>query len=1257
MRWNESKMLSFQITNNGHDETGEITINVPEVDWMSVMSGSTLPSIAIGDTSSFTIQLFPGDNVSLTQYEGSIAVNCANGNGIAIPYVIEATNATTGTLVVDVTDDYTFNTNGGFGPHLAGAQVTVTGYYSLDVVAQGLTDENGLFTVETLPEGYYVLDVQAPNHNEYNRGVIYIEAGQTNHQDIYLQFQAISYSWVVVPTEVEDEYELELVCNIKTNVPVPVVVIEGPSTFDTLAYGETLQYNITVSNYGLIDAYDAQITLPTIGEYVFTPLFDVIDTIHANSTVIIPCTMTRIFGDREAPCNKGINEVLTWYHCSNKAEWVRHEQNIKINIPWFHCDGFSLLVGNPQPPILPPVGPPHIPPVGPPPPYPPTPTPPPHITVLPTITPDFQLPEIASDSDGDCTPCWKVALSTAIHIATAYFKIPYVAGALDCLIYEAKADDFVNMLKASMMIASPIAGLAYQYITKDYIKFSSDLTKCVANVGLGVLGDKKGGTPFKIYDTANEIIEMGNRIGECITLNPNREDSQLGIVVEQFVKSGACFKSYMDELVNLFPEEEWLHEERLDLFLDNFTAVIDTISGIVMPQSTENLIAISELSVVNDTLVQRFVDRWNRSVMYWNEGFFKVEDLPQGFDCNFIQLDTMRFAPVQQAISMAESYGFSSVLEMFESSLDYLSGQSIEHSNDVCSKVSVKFKQTMAMTREAFEGTLKIYNGHTTDPMENIQVNMVIKNEEGVDCTNLFQINVSSLDQVTGIDGSGSLNAQQEGVIQLTMIPTIAAAPETPRVYSFGGSFSFLDPFSGEVVTYPLYPVELTVNPSPELHVDYFVQRHIISDDPLTEDTIEMTEPAEIAIMIRNVGMGDANNVYLESSQPEIIENQNGLLIQFDLVGSAMNGEQRPLGLTNIPFGIIPAQTAGIAEWYFTSSLMARVIQSTPHLIHNNSYGNPDLSLVTELHSHDLIKAVRAYSSLDDNIHDFLVNETPDFSHIPDMLYFSNGGTASVKRVIGASTEGTLSETNTTVLLNLNSVDAGWNYAYVEDPAQGQYELVCCTRDDGQIIPLDNVWITHVTMFDDDAPIHENILHILDTMSVGRNYCYTLMYAIESETPAVTTQSIILAKGWNWFSSYLECDDNSLFNLENELANNVNAAVVKSQSDGFVNLDENGWMGSMTDLVNEQMYQILVQQATEISMTGARVNPLNHPITLTSGWNWIGYLSTQTMSLDDALASLTPLENDVIKGQVSFSSYSEEEGWLGSLTTLQPGQG
>ena len=291
----QDKTVDVMLYNNGTGPTGSILINLPSEEWLSLVGNDSLSSIAVHDSAYFSLRLSAKDNTPLVQYTGNIAINCERGDGVSLPYCITAVSDSTGMLVVDVTDDYTYNGN---GQHFAGATVTVVDYYTLEVVAMGLTDDNGLYTVEDIQEGYYRMSITAPHHAEY-QATIQIEGGQTNTQDVYLQYQAITYSWNVIPTEIQDEYSLELIVEFETNVPVPVITIEMPKSFPELEEGESFVFYYIVTNHGLVSSFDATLYPPSNHPlYEFTALITEIDTLYAQSSVVIPCTMTRRVSQR-----------------------------------------------------------------------------------------------------------------------------------------------------------------------------------------------------------------------------------------------------------------------------------------------------------------------------------------------------------------------------------------------------------------------------------------------------------------------------------------------------------------------------------------------------------------------------------------------------------------------------------------------------------------------------------------------------------------------------------------------------------------------------------------------------------------------------------------------------------------------------------------------------------------------------------------------------------------------------------------------
>ncbi|MBO4327830.1 MAG: hypothetical protein J5831_00295, partial [Bacteroidales bacterium] len=87
------------------------------------------------------------------------------------------------------------------------------------------------------------------------------------------------------------------------------------------------------------------------------------------------------------------------------------------------------------------------------------------------------------------------------------------------------------------------------------------------------------------------------------------------------------------------------------------------------------------------------------------------------------------------------------------------------------------------------------------------------------------------------------------------------------------------------------------------------------------------------------------------------------------------------------------------------------------------------------------------------------------------------------------------------------------------------------------------------------------------------------------------------------------------------------------------------------------MYQIQLANPVEGSLEGLLANPADHPVTLVTGWNWLGYPLNVTMELNAALVNLTATPGDVIKYQNAFATYYEGYGWFGTLKNLVPGQG
>ena len=805
----ESKTIDVTISNHGEAASGEITISLPDVDWMETVGQTTLPSIEVGETTTFTLRLSPDSTVPLTEHTGSIQISCESGNSVYLPYSIMAVSVANGALLVDVTDEFTTNTNGGNGPHVEGAEVTLTGYYSHELVAHGFTGADGTFSVEGLAEGYYTLNVQADSHNGFN-GYVLIEAGTTNQMDVFLQYQSVTYSWIVEPTEIEDHYEIVLDIEFDVEVPVPVITISAPACITEMDSAYTFNYVIT--NHGLIDAYNQTIYPAETEHFRFTPLYNYIDTIHAHESIEVPCEVTR----------KNLGEI-------DCGEWG------ETRVQYSYLSGSDLIYNQ----------------------------------------------AFAYTRLGSCTSC--------------YHPLP------------------------------PI------------------------DPGTGGGGGGGGGTP-----------PPPGIPGPVPPINP--------------------------------------------------------------PTPTPPI----------------------------------VQPTPS-----------------------------------------------------VHVRVGIQFSQSLTMTREAFIGTFTVQNSHETNAVEGIGLDFVIKDAEGIDHTDLFQISTMSLEGVTEIDGTGTLAAASNGTVRILFIPTRDAAPTEPIDYYFGGTFTFVDPWNGATRVMELYPSELTVHPSPDLYIDYFVSEDVYGDNPLTPVT-EPIIPAELAVRIWNKGAGTAKNVRISSSVPTIVSNQQGLLINFGLYGTYMQGQGVNMGVSDIDFGNIESGETKVGEWLFTSTLLAHVVSYEASVVHNDSYGNPNLSLISHVGIHKLAHAVFTdfvpFGAKSSGINDFLVDDVPDENNYPDYIFFSDGRSSSVDVAESVAFDHFVTAHDTIVTLTVNPSSIGWNYGETADPGRNYYKLLSCTRNDGVEIPLSNVWqesiLLHTGDYANDS-VYVDKLRIVDTVAAVQPHTYSLVFSGDPLYPYV----------------------------------------------------------------------------------------------------------------------------------------------------------
>lgn len=1067
----KSRLYEIHVYNNGAGETGNVTISLPDLGWMTLMSPAVIDNIRPGDTAVVVLQMTPGADMLLnTPVTGNIAMNCVNGIGLSLPFKVEAVSEALGSLKVDVVDEYTYFTE--TKPHLKNAHVVVRHPYSGQVFADGFTDSTGVFRVESLPEGTYKLTVEADKHEGY-QNTITIDPGRVNEQNIFLSFQAISYTWEVVPTQIEDNYSVELVMKYETNVPVPVVVMEMPTDMPQLVNNETYPFLITLTNKGLITAKDVQLQLPQNDpEYEFITNFTKLDLL-AQQAIQIPVVMKRrdtpkspVSTESSGPCTDYSYTIYGW-ECGPDHHWGQSSHSITFT--GRVCESSGGSIGN--------------------------------WTYYPYgggdpsrggggtyyyYGPGSSTPSVVTPTT-NCEPC---LISLGLN-AIGCFPVlgPVItngAGILSCLISLADFDvSFLDFSDCAMTAIGLVVDLAEIGCVYGLLRSAYDCYK---------------DPPIFVKSPLTALPKAATGGGTKLMppiLKQSMQDLAFSLSVYQ------ALDSLNTELMGRW---DWISKASLK----DFTAQVEPFVkqnktfGPADIATIEQNMAGKDISTPEILL---FTTRWNNSMEAWSHKVYSPNaQYPDIIDKVKLKESIMRIDTAQK---YAVSRGYANPLEMHNDALATTKDEIDGGKNSVCSSVSIKIEQKLVMTREAFEGTLTIYNGNKTTAMTEVKLNLEIKDENGILSNDLFQIDTKALDILTGIDGTGQLGPDQKGSATVLFIPEKGAAPTVPKYYSFGGSFSYRDPFTDEIVTKPLFPVTLAVNPSPDLYLHYFMQRDILGDDPLTAE-VEPIVPGELALMIQNNGYGTANGVRVESAQPKIVDNQKGLAINFALVASNFNGQPRQLGVTNIDFGNIAPKSTAIGQWWFTCDLLGHFVNYDAKVTHLDSRGNPDLSLISGATMHELIHSIRVYGGQDDGIDDFLVNEVQDAKETPDAIYLSNSGVLDVYPASEITALGSLTAPSFEIDIQVTPAQIGWNYGKMRDPGAGLYKLMSVTREDGQVIPMSNFWQTFVTLPDGKDPVYENNLHMTDIFNAVGPVKYHLRYApkVQAQPEIVRIDSV-----------------------------------------------------------------------------------------------------------------------------------------------------
>ncbi|XP_076092310.1 uncharacterized protein LOC143063814 [Mytilus galloprovincialis] len=1048
------KILDVQVHNDGEVAAKNVIVSLPNDNRLSLVSFATVDrlnsnennnGIIIGpnEKAMMSLVVTAGLNDGLGEMRGTIVLN-TDLTAASLSYIFYITSLSKLNLTITVKDEYTYFASG--APLVSGAEVRLINPRRQYSEKRYTTNETGFVMFEDIHEDQYTLYAQAGGHSSYS--AVIIVSPDSDIQEVFLQRIAVKYRWTVTPTTVQDKYVITLESTFETHVPMPVVTVD-PAKVNTIPYEldeeDTMEFTIT--NHGLIRADDVRFALPLNHPYLnFNMTVDEIGSVPANTSIKVSILVTlkntrkkRSFAAASV-CGMA---VLYDYICGSKQT-----RNLDITLtreypgrPPLPCGGGS------------------------------------------------------GGRSGGSRGGGGVSYSGGNSGTGSGSSITYnPVTPLSC-------DCAATLIKSCALGFNPIAGCGLA-LSSLATSFSEDRTGGSALIGTlnallglidtffgcvaGFLGPV-GSVVSTLYTAARCLVDVHYN---CDNSGRRRRDVS-SEVVNNLLDSAKPVDNFLSMMQQILNDENMYDVD--SSWYGAFRTVVSDESQLGVQLSSDEFSNI--LSTINDethkSTLNKFLQRWNNTATAWKDGTLNTLDGTE----DIINLKNLN-SGIQQYINdfkSAKTKGFDTIFDVFDHATktyktaeqEAKSGSSGGSSESVCAKVRVRIVQELVLTRDAFNARLEIENGETS-ALENIMVEIRITQTygNGESSKDKFSIGKPSLIGISGVDGEGTLGKDLSGSAEWLMIPYSTAAPQEDTLYDVGGRLSYR--VGGSNFSVPLLPDTITVKPNPSLVVHYFHEKYVRGDDPLTTDVVEPIIPFSLAVSVMNAGFGIARALRISSAQPEIIENEKGLLITFKIVGAQLGNNQIAPSLS-VDFGDINSDETKTARWLLTSTLKGTFYNYTATFENINPLGDPQLSLLDELEYHELIHLVRIDKEhFIDDLDDFLVNDVVDSNAMPDKLYNSQNGsdvydvyTGHISQLYTSSYVRSQNKVYTVVHLKVTANASTWTYTRMENnitsanPVDNQYLLQCESSSNRKLMIEKNVWqTTHI--------LDKFFLHIFD---------------------------------------------------------------------------------------------------------------------------------------------------------------------------------
>ena len=413
-------------------------------------------------------------------------------------------------------------------------------------------------------------------------------------------------------------------------------------------------------------------------------------------------------------------------------------------------------------------------------------------------------------------------------------------------------------------------------------------------------------------------------------------------------------------------------------------------------------------------------------------------------------------------------------------------------SGAICAVVKIEIRQELTLERQAFDAHMTITNGLGHLGLENIIVEVTFADEHGRPIIASNDPNNIGAKFFIRADSEG-ISANSHGSWDIAPVPPssssdlhwlIIPAPGSAegekhgKLYYVGARLSYI--LGGESHVVEVTPDYIFVKPLPRIALDYFLTHEVYGNDAWTSE-IEPPVPFTLGVRVQNNGNNTAYELKIDSAQPEIIENEQGLLIGFAIEGSQVNGEPAKPSLL-VDFGDIEPGGTAVGRWIMTCTLSGRFTEFTAEVSHADELGGELTSLIRQedINTHLLVKDVLVDLPGRDAIHDFLTRDAGTLT-----VYESSGVDAAVADHSSESRITFAGRSGTRFYHEVTTPEfPGFFFMKRPDPHNGTKVLTEVTRSDGKRIKPANAWLSKERR-DNPANGWNYFVNLFDTSSTG----------------------------------------------------------------------------------------------------------------------------------------------------------------------------